>query len=371
MSTICWGDIVKTRIYVCTHKVFDPPRDPIYVPLHVGKKGKPDLGYQGDDTGDEISGKNCYYSELTGLYWEAKNCPDVDIKGSCHYRRYLINEQSKAYTAAEIEGILQEYDIMTTKTLTLRSAYYDGFGENHHIKDLQLLEKVLKEEYPAYYPTFEKLVHENKTYFGNMIICRRELFDAYVDWLFEIFFKMEPQMDFTGYDDYHKRVFGFLSEFLLKVYVVVNGLKVHESVVGMVGEKKETIEVKNRLAELIMEKKLSEAKAYFMEFIEKRPDILMEASDINGELKLTMQIISSCEHEYESYGKSVLDRIQSYPELMSYFNKVNEIAASMNLGLLTPDEKNWLKENHVSGMVLEIAAMLTKDIECQSRDVLK
>ena len=70
------------KIFVCTHKKFEPPKDSIYVPIHVGKKGKTDLGYPGDDTGDEISEKNCYYSELTGLYWAAKNCPEADIKGS-------------------------------------------------------------------------------------------------------------------------------------------------------------------------------------------------------------------------------------------------------------------------------------------------
>ena len=189
---------MKTRIYVCTHKPFEPPKDPIYVPLQVGKKGKKDLGYPGDDTGDEISDKNCYYSELTGLYWIAANCPDVDIKGSCHYRRYLINEQGKAYTAKEIEEILDSHDIMTTKTLTLRSTYYDGFGANHNRKDLDLTGEIIKKDFPDYYPVFEKLVHENRTYFGNMIICRRELFDAYVKWLFDIFFQMEPLMDFTG-----------------------------------------------------------------------------------------------------------------------------------------------------------------------------
>lgn len=349
---------MKIQIYVCTHKAFDPPKDPIYVPLHVGKKGKPDLGYMGDDTGDEISDRNCYYSELTGLYWAARNCPDVDIKGSCHYRRYLINEQGKAYSAGEIETLLGKYDIMTTRTLSLRSAYYDGFRENHHIRDLDLTGKVLKEDFPAYYPVFDRLVHENKTYFGNMIICRSALFDAYVNWLFEIFFRMEPQMDFTGYDDYHKRVFGFLSEFLLKVYIIVNGLKVHESVVGMVGEKKETAEVRMRLSEMIMEKRLSEAKAYFMQFIEKRPDILMEASDVNGELKLAMQIITSCEHEYELYGSSILDRVKDYRELTGYFERVNEIAVSGKLGKMTPLERQWMEKNAVSGVVRQIADML-------------
>lgn len=349
---------MKIQIFVCTHKPFDPPKDPIYVPLQVGKKGKKDLGYLGDDTGDEISNKNCYYSELTGLYWAANNCPDADIKGSCHYRRYLINEQGKAYSAKEIEEILNQFDIMTTKTLSLRSAYFDGFKENHNIEDLILAGEVLKQVFPEYYPVFERLVHENKTYFGNMIICRKEIFDAYVKWLFDIFFSMEPRMDFTGYDDYHKRVFGFISEFLLKVYIKVNGLKVHESMVGMVGEKKETIEVRTRLADLIMEKKLTEAKAYFMDFIEKRPDILMEASDVNGELKLAMQVITSCEHEYESYGKSILDEVGDYKTLVRYFGRINRIVAEERLGVSSDEDQFFLKNNRISEVTLQIARML-------------
>lgn len=31
------------------------PDDKIYMPLHVGREGKSDLGYQGDNTGDNIS----------------------------------------------------------------------------------------------------------------------------------------------------------------------------------------------------------------------------------------------------------------------------------------------------------------------------
>ena len=39
------------KIIVATHKEYWMPSDEMYVPLHVGKKGKADLGYQGDDTG--------------------------------------------------------------------------------------------------------------------------------------------------------------------------------------------------------------------------------------------------------------------------------------------------------------------------------
>ena len=37
------------KIIVATHKKYWMPSDDIYLPVHVGKKGKTDLGYQGDD----------------------------------------------------------------------------------------------------------------------------------------------------------------------------------------------------------------------------------------------------------------------------------------------------------------------------------
>jgi len=65
-----------------------------YTPILAGNNKKPiSQGFTGDDTGDNISHKNRYYSELTGLYWVWKNT-NAKIVGSCHYRRYftLANE---------------------------------------------------------------------------------------------------------------------------------------------------------------------------------------------------------------------------------------------------------------------------------------
>ena len=86
---------MSMRIYTMTHKKFTPLSDKLYVPLHVGRACGEDFGYQGDDTGEQISALNCYYSELTGFYWIWKNCHDVDYVGPCHYRRYMINEKEK------------------------------------------------------------------------------------------------------------------------------------------------------------------------------------------------------------------------------------------------------------------------------------
>ena len=46
----------------------------------------------------------------------------LPCKGSwypCHYRRYLLNEQEKLFTEAQILSLLQQYDVITTKELQL------------------------------------------------------------------------------------------------------------------------------------------------------------------------------------------------------------------------------------------------------------
>lgn len=84
---------MDTRIFVMTHKKIEELSDrtvmpEIYIPMQVGRAGKEDLGYLGDDSGDNISDKNSSYCELTGMYWLWKNM-DCDIIGICHYRRFL------------------------------------------------------------------------------------------------------------------------------------------------------------------------------------------------------------------------------------------------------------------------------------------
>ena len=150
---------MNIRIYTMTHKKFEVPPDPMYVPLQVGRAVHEDLGYTGDDTGDNISAKNCYYSELTGLYWVWKNVKDTDYVGVCHYRRYLINEKGKVFTKGELEQILQKVDVVTTKRVQLRYPYYEGYKATHHIENLDATGEVIREMYPDYYPYFDRLVH--------------------------------------------------------------------------------------------------------------------------------------------------------------------------------------------------------------------
>lgn len=43
---------MNIKILVATHKQYWMPEDSVYMPIHVGREGKADIGYTGDHTGD-------------------------------------------------------------------------------------------------------------------------------------------------------------------------------------------------------------------------------------------------------------------------------------------------------------------------------
>lgn len=349
---------MSVTIFTMTHKKFEEPKDAVYMPLHVGRAGSVDFGYAGDDTGDNISAKNCYYGELTGVYWVWKNVRTTDYVGICHYRRYFCTEEGRILNEKDYLSILQEYDIITSKKLKLNYSYFDGYASDYNIFDLVTTGEVIRQMYPEYYDAFERLVHGNGTYFGNMMVSSKALYDEYASWLFSIFEEVEKKIDATQYDEYHRRVFGFISEFLLYVWVDVRGLKAYECKVGMTTEKYETREMKERLSEFFWQGNLEEAKAYFLGVLEKRPDVLMEASDITGELKLAMQVIAVCGLERQAYGESVLDRVRKFEDLVRYFNGVNEAVNACKMGGLEEANRRFLQENQVSEVALKASAQL-------------
>ncbi len=52
---------MAVTIFTMTHKKFNEPSDKIYMPLQVGRACGEDLGYPGDNTGNNISAKDCCY----------------------------------------------------------------------------------------------------------------------------------------------------------------------------------------------------------------------------------------------------------------------------------------------------------------------
>ncbi len=228
---------MKTIILVAAHKSYWMPQDDIYMPLHVGAEGKDPLPYTPDNTGDNISAKNPHYCELTGLYWAWKNLT-CDYIGLCHYRRYFGKpvhsddaEKKKAaiFGRADYEALLRDYDVILPKKRnyyieTVRSQYEHA----HYKKDLDEVEKIIAEKYPAYSAAFTKLMEGRKLHILNMFVMSKAHFDAYAAWLFDILFTLESRIDITGYSPYEARIYGFLSERLLNVWLIEQHLKIVE-----------------------------------------------------------------------------------------------------------------------------------------------
>lgn len=210
------------------------PQDNAYLPLHVGKEGKADLGYIGDNTGDNISVKNPNYCELTGLYWAWKNV-SCDYIGLCHYRRYFASnakaqdKKTTIFHKSDYEKMLQQYDVLLPQKRnyyieTVRSQYEHA----HNKRDLDEVEKIVQGLYPEYSEAFTVVMSRRKLYIFNMFVMKKEKFNEYCKWLFDILFELEKRIDITDYDPYNARVFGFLSERLFNVWLEKQNLKIKE-----------------------------------------------------------------------------------------------------------------------------------------------
>lgn len=229
-------EVVSIKIIIATHKKYWMPHDPVYLPLHVGAEGKPELGYTKDNTGDTISAKNPNFCELTGLYWAWKNL-DADYLGLVHYRRYFTQKEvrnikkkrDQILTGADWEALLSRYPVVVPDKRKYyiesnRSHYYHA----HHKEGLDLAEQIIKERYPNYTPAFQTVMHRTWAHMFNMFAMRRDLFDAYMTWLFDILFELEKRIDITRWDTYESRVYGFVSELLLDVWLETNHISYHE-----------------------------------------------------------------------------------------------------------------------------------------------
>ncbi len=218
-------------IYIMAHKAFDAPQLPGYAPLQVGAALHDDLGWLRDDAGENISAKNPYYCELTGLYWVWRNRDD-EVKGLVHYRRYF----TRSALSGGFDGILpfdalaaalQGADIVVPARKHNHIANREHLLASGRVKEryFDAMREVVEERWPEYLGDFDAYFAANTGHFMNMMVARRELFDAYCAWLFDILFALESRIAQRYPQDDPKRLYGYLSERLLNVYIAHNGLR--------------------------------------------------------------------------------------------------------------------------------------------------
>lgn len=225
------------------------------------------LPMQGDDTGDNISQLNRFYSELTVAYWVYKNADRsiADAWGLVHYRRYLITPRyrwfyqlrSRYYCRTSQEKLnsllteelylflqqqLADKEVLIQKPIwakkegkkvfNIRDAYY----ADHIGNDYDITMQVVRELYPEYAASIEAY---NKTYllcFNNVMIARWDVWDAYLDFLFKVLGEVTNRINIYK-DGYQTRVFGFLAERLQNLFIYHNQLKAGHLTLGLFEDK--------------------------------------------------------------------------------------------------------------------------------------
>lgn len=229
------------KIYVITHKNYESLNLPsIYVPLLVGaeKNKGVDIKLKDNSNDDNISYKNSSFCELTGAYWIWKSSQE-DIVGLCHYRRYFCDtkyflRRNTILSENKIRKILNQNDIILPKKNNFE--YNDRpakefFAEKHDIEVWDNCKNIIERIFPEYSIDFEWFEKETTGYCYNMMITNKKIFDEYHKWLFDILFELEKITDISKYEGYNSRMFGFMSERLLNVWVHHQHLQIKEKCV--------------------------------------------------------------------------------------------------------------------------------------------
>lgn len=239
----------SAKIIVCCHKQDIMATAYPYIPVHVGKAlSNIDLGIQTDNEGVNISEKNRSYCELTGLYWAWKNIGDADVVGLAHYRRYFdfhdqcdsvfpvtsfpskeFNQVDLSIPQSVIES-LHDGEAYVAKANCYRYSPFVDYCICHISDDIHTLEKHIMTTQPenikkAWY----KYMHGGCQFRPcNMFLMTHHDFDRYCEWIFSVLDTIEQQIDITHYSPVQGRIFGYMAERLMNVWLLANEFQLHE-----------------------------------------------------------------------------------------------------------------------------------------------
>lgn len=222
---------MKCIVLSVTHKEYWMPKDELYMPIQVGNGQS--FGFARDNTGINIAEKNKNFCELTALYWGWKNLEE-DYIGLDHYRRHFAEKRTgpkkeRILTKESLLKHLDHYDVILPRPRhywieTNQSQYEHA----HHKEDLLVIEEIISKYYPEYCSSYSQVMRKTSGHRFNMMIMKKELLNDYCTFLFDILFRAEKCIDISGYSDYDSRIFGFIGERLLDVWIYKNHIQYKE-----------------------------------------------------------------------------------------------------------------------------------------------
>lgn len=214
----------KLNVFVACHKPVDVYRNDVFIPIHVGRsvsRYQNEMGDMiGDDTGDNISEKNHMYCEMTAQYWAWKNIHDVEYIGFCHYRRFFDMKLSDE----NVDSLFHDHDVVLVMKRNV-DIVIKTLPQYILLEDMTIFLMVLKKLHPEYEKLTLDYLYGNKKYICNMLICRKELFDQYAEWLFGILRECEKYMKELPYSR-ARRALAYLSEDFMALFFMYHHYRI-------------------------------------------------------------------------------------------------------------------------------------------------
>lgn len=256
----------------------------IITPIQTGRDlaGEDFENMLGDNTGDNISFLNNCFCELSAIYWVWKNRDKIGNPnhiGFMHYRRHFLFAE-KAYTPnffglikfneanqdymdnhltndENINRICSIYDAIIPQKIDLTTlgnekTNYEQYKVHHNIKDYDKAINIINTKYPEYSIYADKYNNSNYAYFLNMFVFKKEIFEEYCSWLFDILFDLYDNIEQNKNDSYQQRTIGFISERLTGIFItklLSEGYKIKELPVSFI--EKEIISVPDEQEKVI------------------------------------------------------------------------------------------------------------------------
>ena len=181
-----------------------------------------DLEIIKDNSGDDISEKNCNYSEMTALYWIWKHVlcdprnDEHNYYGLCHYRRQLD------LLPEEIEELrMRDIDVVLPFPLP-----YEPDINAHHERylsddDWKAVLQALEEVSPEYRDAVDDVFGQRYLYNYNLILARKDVLREYCKWLFPILARIE-ELSVPKGSERSDRYIGYVAENLETLYFMKN-----------------------------------------------------------------------------------------------------------------------------------------------------
>lgn len=245
------GPVQDIKVYVFFHKESPSIESGLYHNVGLGGLRNEKMLSSDSDNVDNISFKNRYYCELTGIYHVWRKEVKSEVVGTAHYRRYLnllplqgaasggllklnwVSARSILEHPSQVEQInllLNTYDIIVPKSYFLIQGLAAHYRKTHESIGWS---EFLSELDDLYGPNNHGLRFEKRVFWGNILIARNEVFDLYCHDLFKVIDRVFESVELPGevagarYQPF--RFPGYLAERFLTAFINNYRLRYYEA----------------------------------------------------------------------------------------------------------------------------------------------